>query len=133
MLRRISRRIRMTSSRPRLPQTPTEYHPERIYTKYPICRPHLFTICTRPTSHSLERIINLRLIRNPLSQDIHIPKRHDLAGNHTRNAPLTITPPEQIRDAGPPSRVPTSACAAFLDREEEGETPALGRVACTYR
>lgn len=79
---------------------------------------------------SIQRIINRLFTSPPLTHNLPISKRHNLRGNHTRNAPLAIAPPEQVRNPRPPRRVPPSASRPRFLREHERQAPSLRRIAC---
>lgn len=79
---------------------------------------------------------------------MRVTEGHDLAGNHTSNTLFPVTPPEQVRNAGPPAsvrtatsdtydrisiRIGTTRCPksfglTWLVCDEHAETPALRRV-----
>lgn len=98
---------------------------------------------------SLEVGINRCLACAPLAHNVHVAKRparcqrpssqaefgwekysHALAGNHTGNALLAITPPEEVGNTRPPSGISSSSSRSWLLRDHEAQAPALWWIAC---
>lgn len=76
------------------------------------------------SSQSLEVLVQSGLNLTPQTHHLRVTERDDLTGNHASQTLLSVTPPEQIRQSGPPTSTLAVQCT-WLEVQEERQAPTL--------